>query len=287
MITLDHAEVTWHLNAYCNLKCAYCRPEWSNGTLDRSIDQYLTVVKKLQNTRYQHHSKILWKIGGGEPLHFPNLSVLLKAMRGRTSIIRLETSGDDTYFSFHRVAHYVDQLKLTYHSWQNDEVIDFILEQCQEKNISVSMVVPLAPGLIFESRAKVDYFKNLGYPCTEQILYDNDGVFHPSYSRVDCNRIQGKPDDWEPEFVEPDPNYVDLSSINDVDPVYTGLPCYAGVDWLHINPRGFASYSRCGGRSEHYNVFDPNWQPPNDFFNCTMNQCRSEKDRSKIRIAGN
>jgi hypothetical protein len=109
------------------------------------------------------------------------------------------------------------------------------------------------------------------------------------YSQIDENRIYGRPDDWLPEPVVydpnlPNPNYVDLSNVNNKDPVYTGKPCYAGVDWLYINPRGFASYSQCGGRNEHYNAFDPAWQPPAQSFPCTVNQCRSEQDRTKIRI---
>jgi hypothetical protein len=85
---------------------------------------------------------------------------------------------------------------------------------------------------------------------------------------------------------KPNPNYIDLRVVNNDDPVYTGLPCYAGVDWLHINPKGFVSHSQCGGRNEHFNAFDPNWQPPNDHFPCSVNQCRHDNDRKKIRIVG-
>lgn len=289
MIELKHAEVTWLLNAYCKFQCAYCRPDFKSGELDKPLDQYLSVIEKLQNTRYKHHSKIFWKIGGGEPLHFPHLSTLLKKMKEKPCIIRLDTSGDDTWFSLYGVINLIDSVKLTYHSWQNDDVFDFVLEQCQEKNVSVSIEVPLIPGSIIESREKVKHFRDLGYVCNEQILRDLDGSIHHMYSQVDINRIHGRPDDWMPAPViidptKPDPNYVDLRIVSDTKYVYTGQPCYAGVDWLYINPKGFVSYSQCGGRNEHFNAFDPNWQPPSDHFPCTVNQCRSEQDRSKIRI---
>ena len=292
MIELEYAEVSWALNAYCKFQCAYCQPQFKSGELDKSVEQYLAVIDKLQNTRYQHHSKIYWKIGGGEPLHFPHLSTLLKKIKEKPSIVQLETSGDDTWFSLYGVINLIDKVKLTYHSWQNDDVFDFILEQCQEKNVGVTIEIPLVPGRIFESREKVKRFKELGYACNEQRLQDVDGQTHRGYSRVDVNRIFGRPDDWEPKPIvpvirdpnKPDPNYVDLRIVSNTDLVYTGLPCYAGVDWLYINPRGFASYSQCGGRNEHFNAFDPAWQPPSNSFPCTVNQCRSEQDRTKIRI---
>jgi len=284
MISLAYAEVTWILNAYCQHQCAYCRPEYKTGQLDRSVEEYLSVVEKLQSTRYQHHSQIHWKIGGGEPLHFPYLGTLLKKIRERPAIVTLETSGDDTWFSFMRIAGLIDRLDLTYHSWQNDDVFDLVLEQAQEKNISVSITVPLLPGLVNESREKVQQFASRGYASKEQILYDDDGKLYRHYSQIDENRIFGRPDDYVAEPIEPAPT--DLSVVNNTDPVYTGWPCYAGVDWLYIGPKGFASYSQCGGRSEHYNAFDPNWQPPNSHFACTMNQCRSEQDRRTIRIVG-
>lgn len=289
MIELEYAEVSWALNAYCKFQCAYCQPQFKSGELDKSVEQYLAIIDKLQNTRYQHHSKIYWKIGGGEPLHFPHLSTLLKKIKEKPSIVQLETSGDDTWFSLYGVINLIDKVKLTYHSWQNDDVFGFILEQCQEKNISATIEVPLVPGRIFESREKVKYFKELGYACNEQMLRDVDGQTHRGYSQLDENRIYGRPDDWKPAPIvrdpnKPDPNYIDLRIVNNTDPVYTGRPCYAGVDWLYINPKGFASYSQCGGRNEHFNAFDPAWQPPSNSFPCTVNQCRSEQDRTKIRI---
>lgn len=291
MIALDHAEINWQLNSHCQLQCSYCRPEFKNGGLDFSLDQYLLVVEKLQQTIYQHHSKTLWKISGGEPLNFPNLTAVLKKIKSKPAIVHIETSGDDNWFSFLGPVNYIDKLTLTYHHWQTDDVVDFILEQCKEKNIEVDIVVPLAPGFIFESKEKVQHFLQLGYQCREQILYDNDGRLHQQYTSIDENRIYGRNDDYVNVPVTipvgaPDPNYISLAVVNKTDPVYTGKPCYAGIDWMQINAKGFVSYSQCGGRTEHYNIFDTNWQPPAQPFPCNINQCRSSQDRSKIRVKG-
>jgi MoaA/NifB/PqqE/SkfB family radical SAM enzyme len=291
MIQLEHAEVQWDLNGYCKFQCTYCQSQFKTGELKYSIDQYLTVIEKLQSSRYKHHSKILWRLGGGEPLHYPHLSTILKKIKEKPSITRLSTSGDDNWFTLYGVLNLIDEIELTYHSWQNDDIIDLILEQSKEKNVKVTITIPLIPGHILESREKIKQFKELGYDCNEQVLCNDDGQLYRGYTIIDENRIHGRPDNWLPEPVildptKPDPNYVDLSVANTADPVYTGSPCYAGVDWLHIGPNGFVSYSRCGGRSEHFNVFDPNWVAPDNHFPCTVIQCRHENDRKKIRIIG-
>jgi hypothetical protein len=249
------------------------------------LDQYISVVEKLQQTRYRHHAKILWNIKGGEPLHFPNLSSLLRKIKEQPSIVRLVTSGDDTYFPIYGILNLIDQLHITYHEWQNDDVFGFILEECAERKIHVSIEIPLLPGKIVESRERLDHYQQLGYKCSEQILYEPDGSLLKLYSKVDCNRILRRDDNATDEFATP--VYIDLSKINQSDPVYFGKPCYAGVDWIYIGPTGFASYSQCGGRNERFNVFDPEWQAPRDSFDCNVNQCRHEQDRKKIRILPN
>ena len=289
MIELTQAEVTWALNSYCTLQCEYCRPEWKSGTIDHSIGEYLSIVEKLQTTRYKHHQTIYWRITGGEPLNFPDIGTLLKKIKEKSSIVELETSGEMDWFSFLRVSKLIDKLHLTYHHWQNDDIVNFILEQCSENNVSVSISIPLESGLIFECREKVSQFIQQGYNCREQVLLDAGGGFYKGYSQVDLNRIHGRDDSWEPEPVVfnpnvPIPGYIDLSVVTNKEFVYTGNPCYAGVDWLSINPKGFVTYSQCGGRNEPLNVFDPNWMPPDSAFPCTVNQCRSEQDQNKIRI---
>ena len=289
MLNLPYAEVTWALNSYCTLQCDYCPPEWKSGNVDHTIDKYLSIVKKLQDTRYQHHQNIYWRITGGEPLNFPELSTLLKAIKLQPSIVEIETSGEIEWFSFTRITKLIDKVQLTYHRWQNDDVFDFVLEQCTENNISVNITVPLYPGAIYESRERIQKFKALGYTVIEQKLLSPGGQDYKGYTQVDLNRINGMPDDWEPEpvFLDPNlppPNYIDLSVITDTSLVYTGKPCYAGVDWININHKGFVQYSHCNGRNESLNAFNPEWQPPSTHFPCNINQCRSEQDRTKIRI---
>ena len=66
-------------------------------------------------------------------------------------------------------------------------------------------------------------------------------------------------------------------------PSYTGKSCYAGVDILRIDHKGFGKGSECGGRPIG-NVFEDGWVAPDGPFACTMLWCRSSKDRNTIRI---
>ena len=279
-------EINWKLNSYCEYGCDYCPGKWSKGSLDKTLDQYLDVVKKLQTTRYPYGDKIKWTLGGGEPLNFPNLNLLLQEIKQKNSYIRLDTSGGDSWFNVMEIINYIDQFKLTHHSWQNASVLDFIIDHCQEKNKKLKVIVPLSPGKILETRETINELINRNVEVEEQHLKTEDGNWWPQYSKKDINLIRGLPEDFEdPPYVEP--AYVPLNEPpKDDSPSYTGKLCYAGVDILQIDHRGFATGSDCGGRPIG-NVFEDGWSAPNGPFACTMLWCRSENDRNNIRVNQN
>jgi len=277
-------EIDWKLNSYCEHDCEYCPSKWSGGELNKTLDQYLDVVDKLQHTRYQHGDRIRWVIGGGEPLHFPNLNLLLKKIKEKNSYIRLETSGGDSWFGIMEVINYIDYLKVTHHHWQNTSVLDYIIDLCKENNKKIRILVPLAPGKIKECRAKVQELIELGIGAKEQVLINEDGSNWSGYSRKDINLIQHLPEDYIENAVKFDPVYIPLNEPpKDNSPSYTGKQCYAGVDYLFITNKGYAIGSECGAR-DIGNVFDPNWQAPNSSFACPMLWCRSPGDKARLRI---
>lgn len=276
-------EINWKLNSYCEYGCEYCPGKWSKGSLDKTLDQYLDVVEKLQITRYPYGDRIKWIIGGGEPLNFPNLNQLLQKIKEKNSYIRLDTSGGDSWFGIMEIVNYIDYFKITHHSWQNISVLDFIIDHCQENNKKIMVTVPLHPGKILESRAKINELKERGINAEEQVLFNSEGDSWQGYSKKDKNLIRGLPEDYEdPPFV-PLP-YVPLNEPpKDDSPSYTGKLCYAGVDILAIDHKGFTRGSDCGGRPTG-NVFEEGWTAPNGPFPCSMLWCRSNNDRNTIRV---
>jgi organic radical activating enzyme len=286
---IKQAEIYWHLTDICDTDCNYCPSRLRAGKNKRTTEEYLTVIEKLQESRYQNAESIIWKINGGEPLQFPGLNQLLKKIKSKPCTVRLDTSGGATWFDLIETKDYIDHYKLTHHKWQNISVLNFIVDFCNENNKRLDIVVPLNPGQIFEDREKIKELKNQGLVAYEQILYSdprNRGDFWDGYSSVDINRILYRPDDWTPPPPEPDngPIYVDHSQPpKDNSPSYTGQGCYAGVDYIYISHLGYVAGSECGGR-DLGNVFDTNWKAPSSAFPCSMNYCRSDIDRKKLRV---
>jgi len=275
-------EINWKLNSYCEYGCEYCHGKWSKGSLNKTLDQYLDVVEKLQATRYPYGDKIKWLIGGGEPLNFPNLNQLLQKIKEKNSEIRLDTSGGDSWFNVMEIINYIDRFRLTHHSWQNTSVLDFIIDHCQENNKQIKVFVPLAPGKILESREKVKELVQRGVDAEEQILSNSPDGW-AGYSKKDNNLIRGLPEDYE-DPPAPEVVYIPLNEPpKDDSPSYTGKLCYAGVDILTIDHKGFVVTSDCGGRPGG-NVFEEGWSAPNGPFACPMLWCRSGDDRARIRV---
>lgn len=276
-------EINWKLNSYCEHNCEYCHGKWSKGSLDKTLDQYLTIIEKLQATRYPYGDKIKWILGGGEPLHFPNLNQILQKIKEKDSYVRLDTSGGDSWFGVMEIIEYIDYLKVTHHSWQNSSVLDFIIDLCKDKEKKIRVMVPLLPGKILEGRAKVQELIGKGIGSEEQVLKGQYGDMWGGYSTKDKNLINNLPEDYVPPPYVPPP-YVPLNEPPpDNSPSYTGKSCYAGVDILKIDHKGFAKGSECGGRPIG-NVFEPDWQAPDGPFACPMLWCRIPADRSTLRI---
>jgi organic radical activating enzyme len=281
---MKELEINWKLNSYCEYGCEYCHGRWSKGSLDKTLDQYLYVVEKLQTTRYPYGDRIKWILGGGEPLNFPNLNQLLQKIKEKNSYVRLDTSGGDSWFNVMEIINYVDQFRLTHHSWQNTSVLNFIVDHCNENNKKIKVLIPLLPGKILEIREKIAELRNQNIDAEEQTLKDSSGAsFWSRYSKKDINLIKHLPEDYEdPPYVPP--AYVFLNEPpKDDSPSYTGKLCYAGVDTLQIDHKGFCVGSECGGRVIG-NIFEDGWQVPDGPFPCPMFWCRSPNDRTKIRV---
>lgn len=279
-------EINWKLNSYCEYKCSYCRSGWSGGELIKTLDEYLNAVDQLQTTRYPYGDRIKWILGGGEPLNFPNLNLLLQKIKSKPSQVRLDTSGGDSWFGVMEIINYVDIFRVTHHYWQNVSVLDYIIDTCKENEKKLKIIIPLLPGKILEGKEKVAELINQGIDAETQSLKTSKGDWWPEYTRKDINLIRGLPEDYEdPPYVPPP--YVPLNEPpKDNSPSYTGKLCYAGIDVLLIDHKGFVVSSDCGGRPSG-NIFEEGWKAPDAPFACPMLWCRSSNDRERIRINQN
>lgn len=288
---IKEAEVHWNLTDICNKGCVYCPSKWSGNTNNKNLEDYQVAVRKLQDSRYKNAESIKWKLGGGEPLQFFGLEVILNEIKKKPSYVRVDTSGGDTWFDLMTVIKNIDQIKLTQHSWQNPSVANFIIDLCKDNNVKLDIVIPLMPGHIQEGKDRVQELIAAGISAHELILKDpsNNNNWWSEYSQKDMNILNGLPEDWTPPPPEPkdpnapDPAWVDPRIIQNPEFVYTGKQCYAGVDYIFISGKGWVSSSLCGAR-ELGNIFDKDWVAPETSFACPMFQCSQEADRTKIRM---
>ena len=111
----------------------------------------------------------------------------------------------------------------------------------------------------------------------------SNGDIWSLYSKKDKNLIRGLPEDYEEPPYIPGP-YIPLNEPpKDNSPSYTGKLCYAGIDILNIDHKGFVTASECGGRPSG-NIFEEGWTAPNEPFLCPMLWCRSKNDQERIRV---
>jgi organic radical activating enzyme len=288
-------KIIWQFSGSCDHDCWYCHSKYRNYPHYKTTDEYLHVIDLLQNHGQRSLiPKINWKFTGGEPLQFTNFNILLQQIKTKDSHITIETSGGNSWFDILEVGGNVDELILTHHYWQNTTILDYLVDFMQEQNKTIKVLVPMLPDKINECRNIVQGLKDRGVEAIEQLLLSEQGGPISNYSMKDLNIYYRRAEDWTPppppptkprDPNAPDPAWVD-PRIDDGAPVYTGKPCWAGVDYMYIDVKGFVRGSDCGGRSMG-NIFEPGWVPPDTSFACPMMFCRSDKDKKNIRINQN
>lgn len=288
---IPNAEVFWHLSDFCDQGCEYCPPRYRGGNSSRPTDIYLSIIKKIQDSRYKFAENIIWQLSGGEPLSMSSIVPILKKIKERASYIKIETAGGNSWFDYMSIQDYIDQITFTYHHWQNTSVAEYIIDFCQTNNKVIKIKVPFYPGKVRQQLALIKELADRGINVQGKALHKDargsEGLIQ-GYTNAEINLMFGRPEDWvepPPPPVDPnapDPNWKD-PNIDDGSAKYLGYNCYAGVDYLYIGHRGYTSGSDCGSRNGG-NVFDPDWQPLDEPFKCPMFFCRSEKDKRRLRI---
>jgi len=285
------SNVFWHLSDYCKQECSYCPPRYRNNSEDRKVEDYLGVIEKIQASKYTEFDTIRWSLNGGEPFDLEYIDQILKAIKSKPSIVKIATSGGNSWFDYMSLQEYIDQIDVTFHHWQNISVIEYIIDFCQTNDKKIRVKVPYFPGKVREQLAIISEFQQRGIDASGHLLHkDARGGNDPidGYSQSEFNLINGLPEDWTPPPAPPkdpdaiDPNYVDMTTALE-GPQSLGSTCYAGVDFMYISHRGFVNGSDCGGRT-FGNVFEEGWTPVTESFKCPMFYCRSDKDKRLIRI---
>lgn len=276
-------KIIWQISGGCTHDCWYCLPKYRNNPNYRHLDDYLKVINLIQNHgERSKFTKFSWKFKGGEPLQFPNFNIILREVKSKKSQVALETSGEDNWFNILEIIEFLDRVELTHHYWQNESVLNYIIDLTKERSIDLKIKIPMLPGKMRDCVAKSEQLKEQGINIEELLLHDEQHQPLAQYTGLDYNIYYRRAEDYVPPPPPSPQGWVD-PRIDDGAPSYTGKPCYAGVDYLFIDSKGFSQGSECNGRMTG-NVFEEDWLPPDLPFPCPMLFCRSNSDKTNIRI---
>lgn len=149
--------------------------------------------------------QIKWTFDGGEPLDMDDIVTLLKLCRTNGAYMKLNTNGGKLWMDWWAIEPYVDDLVLTYHYWQNPNLINYIVQTFQKANKPFKLNVPIRPDFFDEDMARAQSLEeqaNIKVTRAALYKYANQSAGMFEYSRDQLYLMSGvKP----PPIVPPAP----------------------------------------------------------------------------------
>ena len=142
--------INWMLHDHCTSECSYCPTRLRGGPIPKGILDYMAVTTKLIDHYDSLDRKINWTFGGGEPLDMFDFPMMLKLCKERGGNIELTTNGGKLWLDWWAIEPHIDILHLSYHYWQNPNLIKFIIQAFQKANKPIDISVPIRPNFVDE-----------------------------------------------------------------------------------------------------------------------------------------
>jgi organic radical activating enzyme len=292
-------DIIWHLNDHCKSECSYCPISLQGAAEIPETPDYLRVARLLIDSYNQMGRSIKWTFNGGEPLDMNDIVTLLKLCRENSQSMTLHTNGGRLWVDWWAIEPYVDNLKLTYHYWQNPALIKYIIDTFRNKNKSFTVLVPIRPNFFDQDIERaLDIERQHGIVVGKTVLYKDargDSTMFP-YTKEQLAIMSGAkivketPDKIKKEAIKTaslvkEKEYVDSTTWDErykktynSNPSYAGQLCNVGIERLNISHQGWVSGSDCNNQPLG-NIWHENWQPPNAPQQCTMIACISKSDQ--------
>lgn len=278
---MEITKIYWNLHNYCSGGCFYCPSHLWGGTLEYSIDKYMYVTQKFIDHYNQIQRKIDWTFNGGEPLEFFDFPKLLKLCKDNDGTVELNSNGGKLWLDWWAIAPKIDNLNLTFHYWQNINLIEFIIQSFQKSKKSIKVVVPFRPGYIEEDLQRTLLLEKKYNISVERILLHlkgNNILGYMDYTDDEIIKVKGL------EFLQ---NYKNeqrktFAQKNEerihINPSYTGKLCNVGIERIYISHQGYATGSVCNN-SPLGNIWDEGFSLPNNPSVCKMISCVHAEDK--------
>jgi len=275
-----HVKVFWNITNYCTGGCSYCPSKFWGGDKPESIETYLIVARRIVDHYARLDRAIHWNFDGGELLEFFDFPELLKICKTENSTMYLKTAGGKMWLNWWAVEPYIDHLDLTYHYWQNPNLVRFIIQIFQSKNKTLNISVPIRHDFFEQDcRRASDLEQEHGIYVNKTPLYiqaDTFGGLYP-YTKEQQEILFGK--EWvENNFREVPLTFVekqDLAVAN--NPSFTGQLCNLGIETIRISHDGWLNGSNCNN-GQYGNIFK-SFELPVEPQVCKMISCINGADQ--------
>jgi len=302
-MTNFYTEIQWQLSNHCTAECSYCPIRFREGNYPDESWDYIKVVNLLVNHYNNDLNRIIkWNFDGGEPLDLHNIARILNTAKAEKNHITLNTNGGKLWMDWWAIEPAVDNLILTYHYWQNPNLINYIINLFQNKGKNITVKCTVRPTHFDEDMERIETLEEQKQiRVLRHLLFEGEFMegsrFH--YSQEQLSRISGiKPliKDLTPTPIVPvdtAPRSPPIPVINpkagedykqdlqrkiNSNPSYTGQLCNAGIERLYISHLGFVNGSMCRNITLG-NIWLENWEPPAQPQVCGMMACMDYNDR--------
>lgn len=291
----DTVLVEWDLGNECNQDCSYCPAVAKSGSFrNPEWDTVEEFAHKMLDHYDELGKRVLVNIGGsGEPTIVSWLPNLLRLLNNRSGGVNLSTNLSAPLEWWEEHANLVKNVSVTVHYeyttlYQIKEKLDLV--SSQSKNVSVT--VPMLPRRFEEQLADIEWFRtNTEYNPVPQIVFRNytAGGAWIDYTEDQKETLRSyhnmpsfKIEETKPA-VSPAPAPAPVAVIKSNTDVYltekddqrcfTGWRCYAGIDTLCIDSRGYVRRGWCAQLGQTQTPMAA-WTWDSSPVTCNMAWCR-------------
>lgn len=278
---MQTTKILWNLHSHCRAECSYCPVQFWGGPEPRHIQDYMNVLTRIVEHFNSLDRMIEWTFDGGEPLEMHDFPQMLKYCKENNGKITVNSNGGRIWLDWWAVEPNIDHLNLTYHYWQNESLIKYILDIFVKKSKSINVMVPIRPDFFdwdIERCLKIE--QQYGIVVGKNQLYKDSSQVRGLYDYTDEQlRIMRGEELVEENIKHKETTYAERNEqIVQESPVYLGKLCNTGIERLYITHDGWVSGSACNN-THLGNIWDNSFQLRTSPTVCKMLACTNNDDQ--------
>jgi MoaA/NifB/PqqE/SkfB family radical SAM enzyme len=247
----------------------------------------MKVLTKLVEHFNSLDRKIQWVFDGGEPLELHDFPQMLKYCKEHEGTIHLNSNGGRIWLDWWAIEPNIDHLNLTYHYWQNEYLVRYILDIFLKHKKSIGIIVPIRPDFFDEDlnralKLETEY----GIVTSKSQLYKDASTVRGLFTYTDEQlRIMRGEILVQENKLHQETTYAERNEmIVNQSPVYLGKLCNTGIERLYITYDGWVSGSICNN-SPLGNIWNDTLQLRTSPTVCKMLACTNGDDQEITKFA--